>query len=168
MYEQFFLHCFGYCFSLRTVSIIVTRYEDYFINDGLNNLHLRYGCAAIDAGISDGAPVVDRDELIRPVGSGIDIGAYEYRTSNVNHSSKGKAFQSRFAVERRGGMLVALLPLSGGTLNLFDLSGRQFETAFCRGNQHFIVYQNCPVTCRLIAHYTADAQKFTTLVNVVR
>lgn len=154
--------------TTHRIYIIVTRYEDYFINDGLNNLHLRYGCAAVDAGIPDGAPVTDRDELIRPVGSGIDIGAYEYRTSNVDHSLKGKEFQSRFAVERRGGMLVALLPSSGGTLNLFDLSGRQLETVFCRGKKHFIVYQNCPVTCRLIAHYTADAQKFITLVNVVR
>ena len=42
------------------------------------DLHLLPTAAAIDAGSSESAPTTDRDQLTRPQGSAVDIGAYEW------------------------------------------------------------------------------------------
>ena len=42
------------------------------------DFHLKAGSPAIDAGVSDGAPTTDFAGATRPVGSAIDIGAYEF------------------------------------------------------------------------------------------
>jgi parallel beta-helix repeat protein len=75
-------------------NMIVTRYEDFFVDYTINNMHLRSGSAPVDAGISDGAPLADRDALVRPVGGGYDIGAYEYRASKIDLPANGKEFKN--------------------------------------------------------------------------
>lgn len=45
------------------------------------DLHLQAGSPAIDAGTSENAPSVDYNCMVRPVGNGYDIGAYEYGSS---------------------------------------------------------------------------------------
>jgi hypothetical protein len=51
-----------------------------FQTDGGGDYHLSTGSPAIDAGTLLGAPLIDFDGIVRPLGSGIDIGAYEYLT----------------------------------------------------------------------------------------
>jgi hypothetical protein len=46
--------------------------------DGSGDYHLTATSPVIDAGIANGAPVVDYDGNSRPQGNGFDIGAYEY------------------------------------------------------------------------------------------
>lgn len=46
--------------------------------DGTGDYHLADGSPAIDAGVSDGAPTTDYDGAVRPIGSAVDIGPYEY------------------------------------------------------------------------------------------
>jgi parallel beta-helix repeat protein len=54
-----------------------------FVDPARFDLHLRPGAAAIDAGSSLDAPALDRDRIPRPQGSGIDIGAYEWHTADI-------------------------------------------------------------------------------------
>ncbi len=47
--------------------------------DAVNvDLHLQYGSPCIDTGASDGASEDDLDGYLRPIGTGYDMGAYEY------------------------------------------------------------------------------------------
>ncbi len=48
-----------------------------YIAAGGGDYHLKTVSVAIDAGLSAGAPAFDLDGIIRPLGAGIDIGAYE-------------------------------------------------------------------------------------------
>ena len=52
--------------------------DPLFVNAANRDYHLTAYSPAIDAGISEGAPAVDRDGISRPQGEGYDIGAYEY------------------------------------------------------------------------------------------
>lgn len=47
------------------------------------DLHLRHRRALIDTGTGEGAPKLDRDRIPRPQGGGIDVGAYEWHTQDV-------------------------------------------------------------------------------------
>jgi parallel beta-helix repeat protein len=149
-------------------NLIVTRYEDFFVGYETKNMHLRAGCTAIDAGINGGAPATDRDALSRPVGSSVDIGAYEYRASNICLSANRIASQNQFAFERQGGTLMVLLPLTGGTLSLFDLSGRRLESILCTGDQCVIPYRNRGLTRSLIAQYAVGDKKFVSYINTIK
>ena len=50
----------------------------HFVDPDNFDLHLKKDSSAIDAGSAMGAPSLDRDEVPRPQGDGIDIGAYEW------------------------------------------------------------------------------------------
>lgn len=47
--------------------------------DGSGDYHLNVGSPAIDRGINNYAPPADLDNVARPQGEGIDIGAYEFK-----------------------------------------------------------------------------------------
>ena len=49
-----------------------------FVNATTSNFHLQATSPAIDTGSADGSPRFDFDGKLRPIGSGYDIGAYEY------------------------------------------------------------------------------------------
>jgi len=49
----------------------------YFVNASLRNLRLAPGSPAIDQGSATQAPLLDADQVPRPKGSAIDVGAYE-------------------------------------------------------------------------------------------
>lgn len=57
--------------------------------DGSGDYHLVRGSPAIDAGIVEGAPMNDFDDVARPQGAGIDIGPYEYFDEGGETSSSG-------------------------------------------------------------------------------
>ena len=60
-------------------SLVVSDPNNELFMDSLNgDLHLMEGSLAIDTGTSVNAPLIDFDGMIRPAGSGHDIGAYEY------------------------------------------------------------------------------------------
>jgi hypothetical protein len=52
------------------------------------DLHLLPDAPAIDAGSSLNAPKLDRDHIARPQGNGVDIGAYEWHTEDVQPVEK--------------------------------------------------------------------------------
>jgi len=54
-----------------------------FVDPAHFDVHLRPGAAAIDAGSSLDAPRLDRDGIPRPQGQGVDLGAYEWHTADV-------------------------------------------------------------------------------------
>ena len=67
----------------------INNFKNYFVNaTDLSNpekfdLHLKPGCAAIDAGDATYAPTTDFDGISRPQGLKCDIGAYEYVVPNA-------------------------------------------------------------------------------------
>lgn len=64
-------------------SLIVTDPDTQLFRDlSAWDLHLRDGSLAIDEGRSQGAPAEDFDGNTRPLGAGVDIGAYEYIPGN--------------------------------------------------------------------------------------
>ncbi len=72
-------------FASNNISMgALTNYSSYFtdVSDfalpGSFDLHLKTGCSAIDAGDSNGAPMIDYEGIARPQGLNFDIGAYEY------------------------------------------------------------------------------------------
>jgi hypothetical protein len=54
------------------------------------DFHLLAGSPAIDRGLGDGAPPLDFDGRLRPSGSGVDIGAFEYSSA-----APGRAIRRR-------------------------------------------------------------------------
>ena len=52
--------------------------DPLFVDPEQGDFRLRDGSPAIDAGTADGAAVVDLDGNERPLGGGVDMGAYEY------------------------------------------------------------------------------------------
>ncbi len=59
-------------------NIIVSNYDDFFVDYDNFDLRLKEGCPAIDAGTDTDAPFIDMDGNVRPQGAGFDVGAYEY------------------------------------------------------------------------------------------
>jgi len=63
----------------------VPQYDEHFVDWQNNDFRLRSTSSLIDAGTATGAPSIDADNLTRPQGEGIDIGAFEYcATQNCN------------------------------------------------------------------------------------
>jgi hypothetical protein len=54
--------------------------DPQFVSNSAGDYHLRSTSPAINRGTTNGAPVIDMDGVARPQGSGIDVGAYEYKT----------------------------------------------------------------------------------------
>jgi hypothetical protein len=54
-----------------------------FVDPAHFDLHLLPGAPAVDAGSSLDAPELDRDRIPRPQGKGVDIGAYEWHSVEV-------------------------------------------------------------------------------------
>ena len=55
-----------------------------FFVDAVNlDLHLVEDADAVDSGTSTGAPEMDRDRIVRPQGTGFDVGAYEWHDGSV-------------------------------------------------------------------------------------
>jgi parallel beta-helix repeat protein len=59
-------------------NIIVSNYDDFFVDYANFDLRLKEGCPAIDAGTEEDAPFIDIEGAARPQGAGFDVGAYEY------------------------------------------------------------------------------------------
>lgn len=70
----------------HNIEITMSNASPYFLNPsgGIGDYHLNSTSPVIDAGSGDEAPTIDKDGVIRPQGSGWDLGAYEYSgTSSV-------------------------------------------------------------------------------------
>lgn len=62
----------------------ITTNNPSFVDVANNDYHLTASSTCIDAGITKGAPKADFDGTTRPMGKGVDIGAFEYQTLNSN------------------------------------------------------------------------------------
>lgn len=62
------------------------------------DLHLLPGCAAIDAGDSLNAPLVDFDGAIRPQGAGFEVGAYEYSATLPTNATNKSVLKSNIVL----------------------------------------------------------------------
>ncbi len=65
--------------GLMDHNMIITRYEDFFVDYGKFDLHLKPDCPAIDAGSNDQRPANDFFGNPRVHGDRADIGAIEYK-----------------------------------------------------------------------------------------
>lgn len=64
--------------------VAVTKADPMFINGPLGDLHLAYTLSpGVNGGLATGAPTVDYEGTQRPVGSAVDIGAFEARNFRV-------------------------------------------------------------------------------------
>jgi parallel beta-helix repeat protein len=59
----------------------LTSEDPRFVNPAGANFHLQAGSPAIDLGSASSAPTTDFDGIIRPQGTGFDIGAFEYTST---------------------------------------------------------------------------------------
>ncbi len=60
-----------------------TDFASYFVDAAKWDLHLLQTAPAVDQGSTDQAPSHDADNIPRPQGAGIDLGAYEWHEPNV-------------------------------------------------------------------------------------
>jgi hypothetical protein len=67
----------------HNMEIAFADFSTHFIDAAANNLQLKAMSAAIDAGSALLAPATDALEVPRPLGSGVDIGAYEFSIGYV-------------------------------------------------------------------------------------
>ncbi len=90
------------------------------------DLQLKTGCPAIDAAISDKAPSVDIRGTARPLGNGVDAGAFEYNSiSPVLHKKdqSGKLMAQQYRLSflgqtiRSDKMMVPFFQLNGQIVN---------------------------------------------------
>lgn len=63
-----------YCGLTGTGNILL---DPQFVNPTTGDYHIRFGSPAMNAGLNAGAPPLDRDGVVRPQGSRVDMGAYE-------------------------------------------------------------------------------------------
>ena len=80
----------------HNIEITMNQAPTYFINPsgGIGNYHLINNSPAIDAGSGNGAPNIDKDGVVRPQGSGFDIGCYEFtNASGINEENNPESFQ---------------------------------------------------------------------------
>jgi len=102
--------------------------DPLFVNDGLGAFdgHLQSGSPAIDSGLAVGSlgglvPVIDVESNNRPVGSGVDRGAYEYGSSNGGGGGGGGGGTSvpfgSFDTPLAGAVVRSSIPVSGWALD---------------------------------------------------
>ncbi len=97
-----------------------------FLQPDSEDLHLAQGSACIDHGTPDSAAAQDFDGVLRPLGAGYDIGAFEY--VGVGMEARHTTPDSRrFTPEATIVRVVLSMPASPFTLHasLFDMTGRQ-------------------------------------------
>ncbi len=70
-------------------NLIIEDLDALFVDAASFDLHLIAGAAAIDQGSDDLAPPIDRDGVVRPQGSAVDIGAYEYCVGECETADAG-------------------------------------------------------------------------------
>jgi len=61
----------------------MTEGDPSFVSTAAGDFRLTYGSPCMDTGTSDGAPATDIDGVPRPIGDGIDMGAYECTARKV-------------------------------------------------------------------------------------
>ena len=54
-----------------------------FVDVAAFDFHLQPACAAVDAGLNEYAPTLDGDQVARPQGEVVDVGAYEWHEATV-------------------------------------------------------------------------------------
>lgn len=70
-------------------NMVVEDLASYFVDPAGYDLHLLETAAAVDSGSSQLAPPVDIEQIARPQGDGVDLGAYEYHTAGVEPVDAG-------------------------------------------------------------------------------
>jgi parallel beta-helix repeat protein len=118
--------------------------DSFFVDYQHGNLRLKPGCPAVDSGSADFAPATDIAGTVRPVGKGIDIGAYEYFDPTPTVQPRGdqvaavtlRLITKYDPVNRYIDAYVGTSPsmsLPGETnrftFGIYDIRGRQFGTA---------------------------------------
>ena len=113
-------------------NIVVKSFDDYFVNYASGNLHLKEGCEAVDGGSADYAPAIDREGTPRPVGKGVDIGAYEFSNAHaVLPGNRGFPAGGVSYLVLPGRFVVSFPEPYSGEIRLFDCRGRCAETVRC-------------------------------------
>jgi hypothetical protein len=74
-------------------NLIVSALGDHFVDAAEHDLRLLSTSSAIDAGSSLLAPDIDAAGTPRPQGSGVDIGAYEYKSGELDRPAAPKGLQ---------------------------------------------------------------------------
>ncbi len=114
-------------------NITVKNYDDFFVGYAAGNVHLKSGCAAIDAGAADRAPPEDRDGLPRPQGSGVDAGAYEYGANRIiDESSARRSGEVSFSFAADG-RVIRFKNSRDCELSIFNLRGECVHSLNVRG-----------------------------------
>ena len=109
-------------------NIVVKNYAD-FLSITMPVTHLKNGCPAVDAGVADLAPAIDRDGIVRPKGSSIDIGAYEFTTNRIlipTSSERGASTPVQL-LNFNGKAIFIFEKPSGFSLSVFDLTGKRLH-----------------------------------------
>jgi hypothetical protein len=103
---------------------------------------LKTGCAAVDAGVTDLAPSIDRDGITRPKGNGIDIGAYELSSNRILIPNSSKVYPNTpvsFLNSNGKGTFIFEKP-SGFALSVYDLKGKRLH--YSRGTASpYVIWQ---------------------------
>jgi hypothetical protein len=115
-------------------NVIIENYENFFVDYAGGDLRLKPGCSAIDAGTSEGAPVIDRAGNPRPEGGGIDAGAYEYSGEGVISTLKKSEARAYMTVDALPyGLVFSFREPVTGTITLFNLKGKKCASILCSG-----------------------------------
>ncbi|MCA9618855.1 MAG: right-handed parallel beta-helix repeat-containing protein [Myxococcales bacterium] len=73
----------------HNVTLAMGDFDSYFVDAAHWDLRLLPTAPAVDAGSSDLAPALDADEIPRPQGAAIDLGAYEWHDPSVGPGGAG-------------------------------------------------------------------------------
>lgn len=106
-------------------NIKIDNYDDIFVDYKTKDLYLKDESPAIDSGSLDKAPAFDKNKNLRPFGSRVDIGAYEWGYTGIKKNVNLAKFQKPCVCYNCNNMLI----IKTENINLkqvciYDIKGR--------------------------------------------